>query len=230
MKNDTKMIARPRLAGLIFMALLLAGCGGGAGTVANTGETSSISSPPPTTPLTLQGSPPTSVTAGTLYSFTPTVSPSTAGVTFAITRKPAWASFDSSTGALRGIPSAGNEGMTNNITITASNTSTTASIGPFAIAVDAPVGSPAPATGSATLTWVAPDENIDGSVLTNLAGYHIYYGTTADAMTEEIDVAGADSTSYVVDGLTPGTYYFTVTAYSSSGTESTDSNLGTKTI
>ena len=224
------MITRPGLAGLIVIGLLVLGGCSGPGTVANTSDGNSIASQTPTAKLTLQGSPPTSVTAGTLYSFQPTVSPSTAGVTFAITRKPAWASFDSSTGALRGTPSTGNEGTTSDITITASNSGATASIGPFAINVDAPAGSPPPATGSATLSWVAPTENIDGTVLINLAGYRIYYGTTADAMTQEIDVAGADSTSYVVDGLAPGTYYFAVTAYSSSGTESTDSNLGIKTI
>jgi hypothetical protein len=158
------------------------------------------------------------------------VSPSAAGVTFAIAQKPKWASFNSGTGALSGTPSAGNEGMTANITITASNGSSTASIGPFAIAVDAPAAPPPPATGSATLSWDAPTENTDGTALTDLAGYHIYYGNNAGELDLEIDLAGTASTSYVVSGLAPGTYYFAVTAYSSAGTESTESIVGTKTI
>jgi hypothetical protein len=145
-----------------------------------------------------------------------------AGVTLRITHKPAWASFNAGTGALSGTPTVGNVGMTASIQITASDGSSTASIGPFAINVEAP--------GSATLTWDAPTVNTDGSILNNLAGYHIYYGTSADALSQEIDVAGATSTSYVVNGLSPGTYYFAVAAYSSSGTESDDSNVGSKTI
>jgi hypothetical protein len=223
---ETKITARPGLAGLLVVALILAGCAG-PGTVGNTpGDGSS----PTTAPLALQGSPPTHVTAGTRYSFQPSVSPSTAGVTFSITHKPAWASFNAGTGALSGTPTVGNEGMTASIQITASDGSSTASIGPFAIAVEAPGGSAPPPTGSATLTWVAPTVNTDGSILNNLVGYRIYYGTSADDMSQEIDVAGATSTSYVVDGLYPGTYYFAVSAYSSAGTESHDSNVASKTI
>jgi Putative Ig domain/Fibronectin type III domain len=223
---ETKITARSGLAGLIVVALILAGCSG-PGTVGNTPGDSS--SPPTTAPLALQGSPPTQVTAGTRYSFQPTVSPSTAGVTFSITHKPAWASFNAGTGALSGTPTVGNEGRTASIQITASDGSHTASLGPFAINVEAPGGS-APPTGSATLTWLAPTVNTDGSILNNLAGYRIYYGTSADDLSQEIDVSGATSTSYVVDGLYPGTYYFAVTAYSSTGTESNDSNVASKTI
>jgi hypothetical protein len=188
------------------------------------------SSPSSTTTLSLQGSPPTQVTAGTSYSFQPTVSPGATGVTFAITHKPAWASFDAVTGALSGTPTVNNEGKTAAIQITASDGTSTASVGPFDITVEPPAGSTPAPTGSATLTWVAPPVNTDGSILNNLAGFHVYYGTAADAMSLEIDVPGATSTSYVVDGLAPGTYYFAVTAYSSSGTESDESNVVTKTI
>ena len=243
MERKTKTIARPGFAALMVTAWVLSGCSG-PGTVANTqSDSSSTSTTSPTTPtapapptaaqLILQGSPPTSVTAGSTYSFRPTVvSPSTTGVTFSINRKPAWASFNSSTGALSGTPSVGNVGTTANIMIVASDNSATASIGPFAIVVDAPTGSapPATGTGTATLTWVAPKVNTDGTILNNLAGYHIYYGTDANALTQEIDVAGATTTSYVVNGLAAGTYYFAVTAYSSAGTESDDSNEGSKAI
>lgn len=230
MEEKPTLLGRTGLPGLIVVAFILAGCSG-PGTVANTpGDNSSVTSQTPGSQLILQGSPPTSVTAGTPYSFQPTVSPSAAGVTFSITRKPAWASFNAASGALSGIPSVGNEGTTANIQIIASDGSSTASIGPFAINVNAPAGSAPPPTGSATLTWVAPTVNTDGTILNNLAGYRIYYGTDASALTQEIDVAGATSTSYVVDGLPPGTYYFAVSAYSSSGTESDDSNVATKTI
>jgi Putative Ig domain len=172
---------------------------------------------------------------GQLYSFQPKVLPNTAGVSFVITQKPAWASFNASTGALTGTPASGNVGTTANIKITASDGSSSASIGPFEIAVDAPAPPPPPTppptpTGTATLTWVAPTDNTDGTPLVTLAGYHIYYGTQADNLTQEIDVADSASTSYVINGLASGTYYFAVTAYSESGTESADSNVASKTI
>jgi hypothetical protein len=34
----------------------------------------------------------------------------------------------------------------------------------------------------------------------------------------------------VVNGLAPGTYYFAVVAFNSEGTDSPDSNVGSKTI
>jgi hypothetical protein len=87
-----------------------------------------------------------------------------------------------------------------------------------------------PAVGTATLSWVAPSQNTDGSALTNLAGYRIYYGTGADALTDVIDVPTVGITDYVVDNLTAGTYYFSIRAYTSAGTESDLSNVVTDTI
>jgi hypothetical protein len=87
-----------------------------------------------------------------------------------------------------------------------------------------------PAVGTATLSWVAPSQNTDGSALTNLAGYRIYYGTGADALTDVIDVPTVGITDYVVDNLTAGTYYFSIRAYTSAGTESDLSNVVSDTI
>jgi hypothetical protein len=95
----------------------------------------------------------------------------------------------------------------------------------------APPAPPAsPTTGSATLSWSAPTENTDGTPLTDLAGYHIYYGTTNGAWTSTVTVLDAAETSYVVSGLSSGTYYFTVAAFNSEGVDSPDSNVGSKTI
>ena len=142
-------------------------------------------------------------------------------VTYSIANQPSWATFNASTGELTGTPTVANVGTTSNITITASNGTSSASIGPFSIAVTA---------GSASLSWVAPVANTDGSILNDLAGYHIYYGTSATALTNQISVTGGSSTTYVVSGLATGTYYFAVTAYTSAGTESAQSNVGSKTI
>jgi hypothetical protein len=132
-------------------------------------------STPPTsvTPLTLQGTPAMSVVAGTAYSFQPTATPTTPAVTFSIENQPSWASFDTTTGTLSGTPTTSDVGETANITITASNGTTSASIGPFTITVSAPPAAPPPATGSATLNWDAPTQNTDGTALADLAGYKI---------------------------------------------------------
>jgi hypothetical protein len=43
-------------------------------------------------------------------------------------------------------------------------------------------------------------------------------------------VAGTGLTSYTIDDLAAGTWYFSVGAYSSSGAESAGSNIASKTI
>jgi F0F1-type ATP synthase membrane subunit c/vacuolar-type H+-ATPase subunit K len=83
---------------------------------------------------------------------------------------------------------------------------------------------PPPASSKAvTLNWTPPTENTNGSALTNLAGYDIHYGTTPGDYTQTISVSNAGIATYVVDDLTPGTYYFAVAAVNSQGTESPSS-------
>jgi hypothetical protein len=74
--------------------------------------------------------------------------------------------------------------------------------------------------GIATLDWLPPTENSDGSVLTNLAGYTVYYGTSPDNLAQSVKVTNPGLTAYAVTGLTSGTWYFAVTSYSADGVES----------
>ena len=87
-----------------------------------------------------------------------------------------------------------------------------------------------PAARAATVEWLAPQTSTDGSTLTNLAGYRIYYGTDVTQMTRKVDVTNAGVLTYVIEGLTPATYYFAVTAINSLGHESARSNAGRKII
>jgi len=57
------------------------------------------------------------------------------------------------------------------------------------------------------LSWAAPDENTDGSALANLAGYGIY-SARAPTRSTVIDIPSVGITTYVVDDLTAGTYFF----------------------
>ena len=62
---------------------------------------------PPNRAPTINGSPSTSVTAGTAYSFTPSATdPDNDTLGYTIQNKPSWAAFDTSTGRLSGTPSA----------------------------------------------------------------------------------------------------------------------------
>ena len=84
--------------------------------------------------------------------------------------------------------------------------------------------------GSATLSWMPPTKNTDGSRLTDLAGYKIYYGTSDKYLQRVIEVKDPSATEYTISDLPPFTYYFSVTAYSATGAESERSNMQTKTI
>ena len=97
-----------------------------------------------------------------------------------------------------------------------------------------PVPEPTPdpvTTGSATLNWLPPTENVDGTVLGDLAGYKIYYGTSPDALTNVISINNPGLTAFVIENL-PGntTYYFVITAFNSNAIESSFSNLVSKDI
>jgi hypothetical protein len=102
----------------------------------------------------------------------------------------------------------------------------TASLAAFTISVSQPQS----ATGSATLSWTPRTTNTDGTALTNLAGYRIYYGTNATSLTQMVQIANAGVSSYMVQSLTSGTWYFAVRAYTTSGTENSASNVASKTI
>jgi hypothetical protein len=80
------------------------------------------------------------------------------------------------------------------------------------------------------LSWTPPTRNTDGSSLTNLSGYRIYYGTSASALTKTISINSAGISTYVVSDLAPATYYFAITALSSSGGESARSSVASKTV
>lgn len=178
-------------------------------------------------PPVLSGTPPTSVTAGNAYAFRPTGSdPEGRTLTWSISNRPSWATFSTSTGALTGTPTAAQVGTYSGIAISASDGTNRTSLPSFSIAVNAAGSS----TGSATLSWTPPTTNTNGSTLSNLAGYRIYYGTSSSNLSRTIQVANAGVTSYVVPDLSAGTWYFAVRAYSSTGGESVNSNTASKTI
>jgi len=84
-------------------------------------------------------------------------------------------------------------------------------------------------SGVAKLSWNAPTTNGDGTPLSDLAGYRVYYGTSSGNYSQNIDAGNV--TTYTVANLTDGlTYYFATTAYDAGGNESGYSNEVIKTV
>ena len=182
--------------------------------------------PPPSASLTISGTPPTSITAGSSYSFQPVAKDSSGkAVTFSIQSKPSWASFNNTTGMLSGTPTATQDGTYSGVTINVSDGTLSANLPAFAITVTSPT-----TTGTATVSWIPPTQNSDGTALTNLAGYQIDYGTSASSLSHTVKVANPGQTSYNVTNLTSGTWYFTVQSYTNTGVMSALANVASKTL
>jgi hypothetical protein len=163
---------------------------------------------------TITGTPATAVMIGAAYSFTPTAADVNSDtLTFSIQNKPDWATFNPATGQLVGTPDSA--GLDANVLIAVSDGKTTTQLPAFAISVPALGGS----SGSALVSWNLPTVNTDGSALTDLAGFHLYYGTDPAQLTR-VDIQGASSVTYTASNLHAGTYYFTVASYNAAGRES----------
>ncbi len=176
-------------------------------------------------PPTLGGTPPTSAREGQAYSFVPTASdPDGNTLTFSITNRPAWATFNTSNGALTGTPGTGTVGTYSNIVIRVSDGTDTVSLPAFSIQVQQA------SMGTATLSWQPPTTRTDGSPLTNLGGFTIHYGTAQGTYPNSIRINNPGVTTYMVENLPPATYYFVTTAFDTAGGVSDYSAVASKTI
>jgi hypothetical protein len=176
---------------------------------------------------TISGTPSVGGSAGSPYEFEPVAADANGDrLVFSATNLPAWATLDPSTGRVTGTPTLAHAGSWPGIVVTVSDGRSSASLPSFGITVDPPAAN----IGAVTLTWTAPTLSADGRTPAQLAGYRIYFGQVAEALTSSIAVANPGLTSYVVDGLANGTYYFAVTALSTEGAESTPSAVGSTVI
>lgn len=172
----------------------------------------------------ISGTPSTALNANSAYSFQPTASDANGdALTFSIANKPSWATFSTTTGKLSGTPDAASVGTYSNIVVSVSDGKVSTSLPAFNIAVNQL------SLGAVTLSWTPPTQNTDGTSLTNLAGYRVVYGTSASALNQTVQV-NAGVSSVVVENLAPATYYFAVRAYTSSGLESSNSNVAAKIL
>ena len=176
-------------------------------------------------PPTISGTPPLSINVPSPYSFQPNASDLDGNtLTFSIQNRPAWAAFSTTTGALTGTPSAANIATYSNIIISVSDGTASASLPAFSLAVLPE------ATGSALISWTAPTTNTDGSQLANLASYRVLYGRSSNSLEQSVTVTNPGVTSYTVESLGTGVWYFAVVAVNATGSESDLSNVAMKTV
>lgn len=116
--------------------------------------------------------------------------------------------------------------------------------GAFSVPSDStgPVGG----TGVVALSWESPMTNTDGSCISDMAGYRVFYGNssgnylyqkTVPVETLSCTATGAatscgsvETCTYSVDSLSQGQWYFAVSSYGSSGTNSALSNEASDAI
>ena len=90
---------------------------------------------------------------------------------------------------------------------------------------DTQPGKAASAEGTLTVSWQPPTRNTDGTSLTDLTGYTLYYGTKPGVYTQTQSIDDPTATHAVIHGLQPGVRYFVaISANNKAGGHSALSN------
>ena len=165
------------------------------------------------------GFPPQTAQVGLTYSFRPEAAAVEGDtLTFAASNLPRWAQFDPASGQLMGIPTLADIGRYERIRISVSDGTYSQSLSAFDIEV-LEFGNLA-----VTLVWQPPEQNEDGTPLSDLAGYVIRHGPQWGSYPFRIEINNPGITTYVITELIPGEHYFTVVAFNGAGIESQLSN------
>jgi hypothetical protein len=177
----------------------------------------------------ISGKPLTTAVASVPYAFRPDVhDPDGDVLVFEVAGRPSWATFDPATGELAGTPPADTTGTYTGIVIFVTDGELKAALPSFSIKV-----TKSNATGtasSASLSWSTPTQNVDGSPLTDLAGYRVHYGTASSDLNRQVTVGNPAATNTVIQNLAPGTWHFAISAYTKNGVESAMSAIVSKVI
>lgn len=141
------------------------------GTSVVSAASNSVTPQPSNSVPTIAGSPILTINQGASYLFTPTASDSPGDtLSFSILNKPVWATFNATTGTLSGTPSNQDVGMTNDIIISVSDGTLSASLPAFNLSVvdvnDAPTISSTAITVATeamaySYTFTASDADVD---------------------------------------------------------------------
>jgi hypothetical protein len=174
---------------------------------------------------TITGSRAHTVTTNSNFSFTPRSSDADGDkLSHWVKNKPGWASFNSSTGRLYGVPTNGHVGVHGEISIGVSDGKSSAMLAPIEIEVTRG------GAGRASLSWTSPTRNTDGSPLHNLAGFRIDWTRTRNGAKGSVRVNNPSVSTYLVENLAPGNYEFRVLAINDAGIASAPSNKAFKVV
>nr|WP_324258970.1 DUF4347 domain-containing protein [Cellvibrio fontiphilus] len=156
----------------------------------------------------ISGTPATSLEQDTAYSFTPTASDVDTGdlLTFSITNKPTWASFNTATGALTGTPAGSDAGTSGNIIISVSDGLATTNLPAFDIEVVSTIDPLLP------IVTAPADLDVNATGLFTAITLRQLLGADPDASQESINtllkalaadgVSGNECCTTVAEGLT----------------------------
>lgn len=166
----------------------------------------------------------TTLYASRSYTFIPTVyDPEGGALDFSISNAPDWVSFDESTGTISTEPTIDDIDSEYEVTLSVSDGKNIVYLEPFTLSVKLGIE-------TAYISWTPPTENSDGTVLEDLAGYRIYYGTEIGKYNEPITLDSAEVTTYTIKNLPLPEYFFTMTAFDIYGNESDFSEIVNKRV
>ncbi len=136
---------------------------------------------------------------------------------------PSWVTFNEDSGEIHAAPTVNSIGSEYEITVSVSDGKNTSFLQPFIIAVS---------TGLDTvlISWTPPTQNEDGSVLKDLAGYRIYYGSNTEKYENLIEIDSIETTDYLIEDLPLPEYFFVMTAVDIYDNESAYSNVINKRV
>jgi hypothetical protein len=189
-------------------ATLLLACGGGS----DSSEEQQLS---------ISGTPPTTAQVGRPWSFEPVIyDPEGEVLTVTVLNKPDWITLLPSKGLMYGIPGEGDVRTWEKIRVQVTNGKSSASLPEFRINVVAEGAS----EDGVLLSWLPPTERVDGSPIGELSAYRILYGQVSGNYDQIIAIDNPGITSYLVEDLGPGTWYFALISVTSDGLSSVPSN------
>lgn len=197
----------------LLCGLILAACGGG-GATGSTGAVAGTS-----------GTDTSQVVTGTLAGNTASTG-ATAGSNGSASSGTAMSGNPGSAGASGGYAGGTTVGGSSGASsATPAQTSASASSASAASAVNAATG-----TGEALISWLPPAENTDGTTLTDLTGFNVYFGKDPQKFDQIVTLDCHWCLWTRISDLGPGTWYFAVKSFNKSGIESAFSSVMSKTI
>jgi hypothetical protein len=184
-----------------------------------------VGTPQANRPPTISGTPQTTATVGTAYTFRPVASdPDGNPLTFSIQGRPSWATFSTSTGRLSGTPGAGDVGTSARITISVSDGTTSVSLAGFNIQVSAAANRAPTISGTPSVSVNVdsaysfqpsasdPDGNPLTFSITNQPGW-AQFSTTTGRLSGTPTAANVGTTSGIVISVSDGTAIASLPAF-----------------